>query len=185
MFGGGPLYYGLQYTTFAMLVLAANTAFADFPRLAGILANDRYMPRQLAARGDRLAFSNGIVALALVAMLLVWLFRGDTNALVPLYAIGVFICFTLSQAGMVVHWRARASRGGGGRHGSMASVRSRPGSCRFIQVVTKFTDGGWMVVVIIPLIILMLQTDSPALHGLRRRRSGSPGRARSCRCITP
>ena len=104
VFGGGPLYFALQYTTFAVLVLAANTAFADFPRLSGILANDRYMPRQLAARGDRLAFSNGIVALALFAMLLVWLFDGDTNELVPLYAVGVFVCFTLSQAGMVVHW---------------------------------------------------------------------------------
>ena len=69
------------------------------------------MPRQLAARGDRLAFSNGIIALALVAWLLVWLFHGDTNALVPLYAIGVFVCFTLSQAGMVVHWRATRERG--------------------------------------------------------------------------
>src|SRR3954463_13295081 len=80
--GNGPLYYALQYTTFAVLVLAANTAFADFPRLAGILATDGYLPRQLAARGDRLAFSNGIVVLALVAGVLVWLFHGDTNALV-------------------------------------------------------------------------------------------------------
>ena len=103
VFGGGPLYFALQYATFAVLVLAANTAFADFPRLSGILANDRYMPRQLAARGDRLAFSNGIVLLSLFAMLLVWLFGGNTNELVPLYAVGVFVCFTLSQAGMVVH----------------------------------------------------------------------------------
>src|SRR5205814_8578097 len=97
-------HYFFQYATFAVLVLAANTAFADFPRLAGILANDRFMPRQFSARGDRLAFSNGIITLALIAMALVALFHGDTNALVPLYAIGVFVCFTLSQAGMVVHW---------------------------------------------------------------------------------
>src|SRR5678815_3474134 len=103
VFGSGALYFALQYATFAVLVLAANTAFADFPRLASILANDGYMPRQFAARGDRLAFSNGIVVLSVVAMLLVWLFRGDTSALIPLYAIGVFVCFTLSQAGMVVH----------------------------------------------------------------------------------
>ena len=104
IFGSGIAYYALQYSTFAILVLAANTAFADFPRLAGILANDKYMPSQLAARGDRLAFSNGIISLALVAILLVWLFNGDTNSLIPLYAIGVFVCFTLSQAGMVMHW---------------------------------------------------------------------------------
>src|SRR5205814_634614 len=104
IFGGGVLYFALQYATFALLVLAANTAFADFPRLSSILAGDGYMPRQFAARGDRLAFSNGIVALALVAMLLVWLFKGDTSALIPLYAMGVFVCFTLLQVGMVVHW---------------------------------------------------------------------------------
>ncbi|HEX2719182.1 MAG TPA: APC family permease, partial [Gemmatimonadaceae bacterium] len=98
IFGSGALYFALQYATFALLVLAANTAFADFPRLASILADDGYMPRQFAARGDRLAFSNGIIALAAVAMLLVWLFGGDTHALIPLYAIGVFLCFTLSQA---------------------------------------------------------------------------------------
>src|SRR4051812_6644425 len=114
IFGGGPLYYALQYTTFAVLVLAANTAFADFPRLAGILATDGYLPRQLAARGDRLAFSNGIVVLALVAGMLVWLFHGDTNALVPLYAIGVFVCFTLSQAGPVAPWGENTADGRGG-----------------------------------------------------------------------
>ena len=119
------MYYVLQYATFAVLVLAANTAFADFPRLASILANERYLPRQLAARGDRLAFSNGIVALALVAMLLVWIFHGDTTALIPLYAIGVFVCFTLSQAGMVVHWIRTRAEAGTGRRPSTASVRSR------------------------------------------------------------
>src|SRR4051812_20440566 len=125
VFGGGPLYYALQYTTFAVLVLAANTAFADFPRLAGILANDRYMPRQLAARGDRLAFSNGIVSLALVAWLLVWLFHGNTNALVPLYAIGVFVCFTLSQAGVGVDLRAARAPGwrGEGAVNGLRAVR--------------------------------------------------------------
>ncbi|HEX7937501.1 MAG TPA: APC family permease, partial [Gemmatimonadaceae bacterium] len=111
IFGGGALYYGLQYATFALLVLAANTAFADFPRLSSILAVDGYMPRQFAARGDRLAFSNGIIALALVAILLVWLFRGDTSALIPLYAIGVFVCFSLSQWGMVARWRRVRSEG--------------------------------------------------------------------------
>src|SRR6476661_8155702 len=157
VFGGGPLYYALQYTTFAVLVLAANTAFADFPRLAGILASDRYMPRQLAARGDRLAFSNGIVALAAVAMLLVWLFHGDTNALVPLYAIGVFVCFTLSQAGMVKHWRATREPGWKWKAMLNGIGAAATAIVAVIQVVTKFTSGGWIVAVIIPLIILVLR----------------------------
>jgi amino acid transporter len=157
VFGGGPLYYALQYTTFAVLVLAANTAFADFPRLAGILANDHYMPRQLAARGDRLAFSNGILTLAAVALLLVWLFHGDTNALVPLYAIGVFVCFTLSQAGMVVHWRATKSPGWQWKAWLNGIGAIATGLVSIIQVVTKFTTGGWIIAVIIPVIILLLQ----------------------------
>jgi hypothetical protein len=157
VFGGGPLYYALQYTTFAVLVLAANTAFADFPRLAGILANDRFMPRQLAARGDRLAFSNGILTLATVALLLVWLFHGDTNALVPLYAIGVFVCFTLSQAGMVVHWRTKRSPGWRWKAWLNGIGAVATGVVSIIQVVTKFTTGGWIIAVIIPVIILALR----------------------------
>jgi len=157
VFGGGALYYALQYATFAILVLAANTAFADFPRLASILSNDRYMPRQFAARGDRLAFSNGIIALALVAMILAWLFRGDTSALIPLYAIGVFVCFTLSQTGMVVHWFKDRSPGWKWKAilngvGAVATA-----IVSVVQVVTKFTTGAWIVVLIIPLIILMLK----------------------------
>ena len=157
VFGGGPLYYALQYTTFAVLVLAANTAFADFPRLAGILANDRFMPRQLAARGDRLAFSNGILTLAGVAFLLVWMFHGDTNALIPLYAIGVFVCFTLSQAGMVVHWRATREPGWEWKAWLNGIGAVATGLVSIIQLVTKFTTGGWIVAVIIPAIILLLR----------------------------
>jgi hypothetical protein len=157
IFGGGALYYALQYSTFAILVLAANTAFADFPRLASILAGDRYMPRQFAARGDRLAFSNGIIALAVLAMLLVWVFRGDTSALIPLYAIGVFVCFTLSQAGMVVHWMRMRTSGWRRRAllngvGAMAT-----GAVSVVQVVTKFTAGAWIVVLVIPAIIALLR----------------------------
>ncbi len=157
IFGGGALYFALQYATFAILVLAANTAFADFPRLSSILARDGYMPRQFAARGDRLAFSNGIIALALVAMLLVWRFHGDTSALIPLYAIGVFVCFTLSQAGMVVHWwhtrdahweLKAALNGLGAVATAVVSV---------VQVVTKFLAGAWIVVLIIPSIIMLLR----------------------------
>jgi len=100
----GWFYYVVQATTAAILVLAANTSFAGFPRLASLLARDRFLPRQLANLGDRLVFSNGIVLLAIFSGVLVWAFRGDTSRLIPLYAVGVFLSFTLSQAGMVVHW---------------------------------------------------------------------------------
>src|SRR5256714_1209665 len=100
----GWFYYVVQATTAAILILAANTSFAGFPRLSSLLARDRYLPRQLANLGDRLVFSNGIVLLAVFSGLLVWAFRGDTSRLIPLYAVGVFLSFTLSQAGMVVHW---------------------------------------------------------------------------------
>src|SRR6185369_12044516 len=107
----GPAYYAVQAGTMLIVVLAANTAYADFPRLASILARDRYMPRQLMSQGDRLAFSNGIVGLSVFAALLLVIFGGDTHALIPLYMIGVFVSFTLSQAGMGVRWRRLGGRG--------------------------------------------------------------------------
>src|SRR5439155_12705914 len=105
IYGGGPIYWVLQFSTAAILTLAANTAYADFPRLSSIIARDGYLPRQLANRGDRLVFSNGVVFLALAASLLIVAFGALTNALIPLYAVGVFTAFTLSQAGMVIHHR--------------------------------------------------------------------------------
>ncbi len=158
VFGDGFLYYALQYSTFAILVLAANTAFADFPRLANILATDKFMPSQLAARGDRLAFSNGIITLALIAMLLVWLFNGDTNALIPLYAIGVFVCFTLSQAGMVMHWLRSKEQGWRWRAALNGVGAFATGVVSVIQIVTKFAAGAWIVALIIPIFILLLQS---------------------------
>src|SRR5207249_6073964 len=98
-------YYMFQATTSAIMIIAANTSFAGFPRLSSLLARDRFLPRQLANLGDRLVFSNGIVLLAVFSGILVWGFRGDTSRLIPLYAVGVFLSFTLSQAGMIVHWR--------------------------------------------------------------------------------
>jgi len=100
----GWFYYLVQITTAGILVLAANTSFADFPRLSSLLARDRFLPRQFSNRGDRLVFSNGIVLLAVFSGILVWAFRGETSRLIPLYAVGVFLSFTLSQAGMIVHW---------------------------------------------------------------------------------
>jgi amino acid transporter len=98
-------YYILQAATASILVLAANTSFADFPRLASLLAADRFLPRQLATRGDRLVFSNGVLILSILACVLIVIFKGEEQSMLPLYALGVFISFTLSQAGMVVHWR--------------------------------------------------------------------------------
>jgi amino acid transporter len=157
VFGDGLAYFVLQYATFAILVLAANTAFADFPRLSSILARDGYMPRQFMARGDRLAFSNGIIALAVVAALLIVLFRGETSALIPLYAIGVFVCFTLSQAGMVAHW-LRAREPGWRRRATLNGLGAAATALvSVVQIVTKFTHGAWIVVLIIPVIIVVLR----------------------------
>lgn len=156
MFGTSVAYYALQYSTFAVLVLAANTAYADFPRLSSILAHDNYMPRQFGARGDRLAFSNGIIALGAVAILLVVLFSGDTTRLIPLYAMGVFVCFTLSQSGMVRHWRQVKGKGWRWRATLNGVGAAATGLVAVVQVVTKFTEGGWIIVVIIPAIIAAL-----------------------------
>ena len=128
----GAAYYAVQAATMLILVLAANTAYADFPRLASILARDRYLPRQLMNQGDRLAFSNGIVGLSVFAAILLVLFGGDTHALIPLYMIGVFVSFTLSQAGMVVRWR-RLRTPGWQSHASRqrrGRVRHRRGPAR-------------------------------------------------------
>jgi amino acid transporter len=111
-FGTGLFYYFIQAATAAILVLAANTSFADFPRLASLLAADRFLPRQFANRGDRLVFSNGIVILAILAVVLIIIFKGQEQAMLPLYAVGVFLSFTLSQSGMVVHWLRERNREG-------------------------------------------------------------------------
>jgi hypothetical protein len=115
------------------------------------------MPRQFAARGDRLAFSNGIISLAVLASLLIWAFNGDTSALIPLYAIGVFVCFTLSQAGMVMHW-VRSKEPGWRRRAALNGLGALATALvSIVQMATKFLHGAWIVVLIIPLIILLLR----------------------------
>ena len=154
VFGSGLLYYLIQAATALILVLAANTSFADFPRLSSLLARDRFVPRQFATLGERLVFSNGILVLAGFAALLLVVFRGETHALIPLYAVGVFISFTLSQSGMVRYWWRR--RGPGWRHrlaingtGALAT-----GIVTLVIAATKFTHGAWIVVVVIPLLVV-------------------------------
>jgi amino acid transporter len=155
-FGNGPFYYAVQFATALILVLAANTAFADFPRLSSILATDGYLPRQLASRGDRLVFSNGILMLALVAGVLLAVFGGNTNALIHLYAVGVFVSFTLSQTGMV----RRSLKAGERRVGRL--VASSLGALAtavvvVIELVTKFTEGAWIsALLIVALVFLFL-----------------------------
>ena len=158
IFGGrGIPYYLVQTGTMLILVLAANTAYADFPRLSSILARDRYLPRQLMNQGDRLAFSNGIIALSFFAAVLLVLFRGDTHALIPLYMIGVFVSFTLSQAGMVGHWyrlRQPGWRANAAINGFGAVVT---GIVLLIVATTKAHEGAWIIIVLIPVHVLFFQ----------------------------
>jgi amino acid transporter len=155
VFGSGPPYYAVQVATMLILLLAANTSYAGFPRLSSILARDRFMPRQLASQGDRLVFSNGIMILSGFAIAMVVLFGGDTHALLPLYAIGVFISFTLSQGGMVRRWLRLKEKGWRWRmcvNGVGAVVT---GVVLLTLAVTKFMEGAWIVVVVVPLLVLV------------------------------
>jgi amino acid transporter len=157
-FGGrGPLYFCVQLATMAILVLAANTAYADFPRLASIVARDAYLPRQFSNQGDRLAFSNGIVALSVFAAVLLVVFEGDTHALIPLYMIGVFISFTLSQAGMVLHWmrgRAPGWRASACVNGLGALAT---GIVLVIVAMTKVLEGAWIIILLIPVLVAVFK----------------------------
>jgi amino acid transporter len=154
---GSPLFVALQIATALILFLAVNTSFNAFPRLAAILAGDGYMPRQFSFRGDRLAFSYGIVILAGVAGLLVVVFQGDTHLLIPLYSIGVFVCFTLSQIGMVRHWIADRGPGWWWR----AAVNAFGGLLTLVVLLVvasvKFAGGAWLVLVLIPVLVLLFR----------------------------
>lgn len=153
VFGNSILFYFVQVSVFLILFMAASTAYADFPRLSSLLAIDRYAPRQLISIGDRLVFSNGIIALSLGAIGLVILFRGNTHSLIPLYAVGVFLSFTLSQAGMVVHhWKHREKNWIPSM--AMNATGMALTFCVLIVIGTfKFTQGAWMVIVTIPIIV--------------------------------
>jgi amino acid transporter len=153
VFGDGALYFILQASTAAILVLAANTSFADFPRLASFMAEDRFLPNQLKGRGDRLVFSNGVLLLGALSAALIIIFRGVTHLLIPLYAVGVFTAFTMSQAGMVRHW---LSQKGSKAYASIAvnglgAVTT--GVVLVVIAVAKFAAGAWVVVLMIPLLV--------------------------------
>ena len=152
-FGGGFLYYLVQASTTLLLILAANSSFAGFPHLASILAHDGYMPAQMKTRGDRLVFSNGIIILGVLAGLLVVVFRGETHALIPLYAVGVFLSFTLAQAGMVKHWLDKRTRHWRKRLIINGLGAFTTGLATIIIAGTKFLHGAWIVMGLLPLFI--------------------------------
>jgi amino acid transporter len=158
VFGGsGPLYIVLQASTAAILTLSANTAYADFPRLSGIIAQDGFMPRQLTNRGDRLVLSNGILVLSVAAGALVIGFGASVSSLIPLFAVGLFTAFTLSQAGMVVHhWRLREPRWRLGLVingvGALATALVTA-----VILISKFTEGAWIPALVIPLLVLLFK----------------------------
>jgi amino acid transporter len=183
----GWFYYIIQGTTALILVLAANTSFADFPRLASLLARDRFLPRQFATRGDKLVFSNGIIILAVFAAVLVIAFGGDTSRLIPLYAVGVFLSFTLSQTGMVRHWmkagralkaadapevepaaptpkayKIKLAEAHEAKHWRKSIFVNGLGAIAtlvvlIVLVLTKFMHGAWIVVVLIPLLVALFR----------------------------
>ncbi|HEX7248581.1 MAG TPA: APC family permease [Actinomycetota bacterium] len=154
VFDGGFMYLALQVFTAGILILAANTAFQDFPRLASILARDRFMPSQFRNRGDRLVFSNGVVVLAGLAALLVWLFDANLTRLIQLYVVGVFTAFTLSQAGMVRRW-LRTREGNWQRSAIINGVgAATTGIVLVVVTITKFAGGAWIVIVAMPIIVL-------------------------------
>jgi amino acid transporter len=157
IFGTGIFYYVIQAATALILVLAANTSFADFPRLAFFLARDRFLPHQLTNLGDRLVYSNGIISLGVISASLIWLFQGDTHSLIPLYAVGVFISFTLSQAGMV---RRSTNRRGSAWVRTVAISGLGAVSTAIVLTVVasvKFVHGAWIVILLIPLMMFTFQ----------------------------
>lgn len=157
VFGDGPIYFVIQVATALILVLAANTAFADFPRLASLLSRDRFLPRQFSNWGDRLVFSNGILALGFFSAALVVVFHANEIAMLPLYAVGVFLSFTLSQSGMVIHhirlkephWRRGIAING------LGAVLT--GIVLMVLAATKFTHGAWAVLLLIPVMVLLFK----------------------------
>src|SRR5437667_2367275 len=146
-----------QLATLFILTLAANTSYADFPRLSSLLARDHFLPHQFAFRGDRLAFSLGIVFLAVLASLLLVIFQGDTTSLINLYAVGVFMSFTLSQGGMVRHWwRLRREKKGWRRSFAINGLGAFTTLVVALVIAsTKFLSGAWIVVILIPLLVVM------------------------------
>jgi amino acid transporter len=148
-----PLFFIVQISSAAILLLAANTSFNGFPRLGAVMSHDDYFPHQFSHRGLKLAYSNGIIVIGLLAIALVIVFGGRTHALIPLFAVGVFICFTLSQAGMVIHWLHNRERGWHAKLAINAVGAVTTGAVALIVASTKFLEGAWIVLVLVPLLV--------------------------------
>jgi amino acid transporter len=177
VFGGGFLFLLLQVSAALILFLACNTSFNAFPRLAAILAQDDCMPRQFAFRGDRLAFSWGIVVLAAVAIGMLYAFNASVDALIPLYSVGVFICFTLSQAGMVIHWRKERSPGWAWRSIVNGVGAVLTGVVFVVVALEKFDAGAKLVLVFIPILIAMMMFIRHQYASSARQLEMRPGSA--------
>ena len=184
VFGGGFMYYVVQTFTTAILILAANTSFQDFPRLSAILARDRFMPRQFVNRGDRLVFSNGVIVLAVLAAVLIVVFDASLTHLIQLYVVGVFTSFTLSQSGMVVHWTREKHKGPAATRGwRRAMVINAIGAVAtfvvlIVVLIVKFTRGAWIVVVVVPIFVslfMSIHRHYEAVGRQLRRRTVRPG----------
>ena len=156
LLGSGPAYLAIQITTMLILTVAANTSFAGFPRLAAILGTDNFLPRQLASLGDRLVFANGILLLAIAAGALIVVFGGDTHALIPLFAVGVFLAFTLSQAGMVIRWWRERGRGWWLK-GALNGIGALATGMTVVVIgASKFVEGAWITILLIPALVVVL-----------------------------
>jgi amino acid transporter len=190
VYGDGVVFYLFQAFTALLLFLAANTSFNAFPRLLAILAGDGHMPRQFALRGDRLAFSYGIIILATLAAALIVFFKGSTHALIPLYAVGVFIDFTISQTGMIRHWLREKSPGYRKRLAINAFGAVLTGIVAVIVTSVKFAEGAWLVLVLIPLLVLLMsfirrQYDGQETELHVRDEGVLPGPHREQRVVIP
>ena len=153
LLGGGPAYLLIQASTMLILSVAANTSFAGFPRVAALLAQDRFLPRQLTSLGDRLVFANGILLLAITSGVLIVAFGGNSHALVPLFAVGVFLAFTLSQAGMVVHWWRERARGWRFKMAINGVGALATGLVVIVIGASKFVEGAWITIVLVPVLL--------------------------------
>ncbi len=172
VFGKTGLYYFVQFSTALILFLAANTAYAGFPRLSSLLAYDRYLPRQLGSLGDRLVYSNGIIGLSVFAIILIVLFDGNVHHLIPLYAIGVFLSFTLSQTGMVVHHYKYKHEGW--KKSLVVNAIGAVATTIVLLVisVSKFAQGAWMVLLFIPCLVVLFMQICRHYTGVAKQLSG-------------
>jgi amino acid transporter len=171
LLGSGPLYLTIQFSTLLILAVAANTSFMDFPRVAAILAKDGFLPRQLTGLGDRLVFTNGIILLSIASGGLIIFFNGDTHSLIPLFAIGAFLAFTLSQSGMVIHWLRER-----GKTWILKAIANGIGALAtfttlVVVIISKFFTGAWITVLLIPAIVIIFSRISKHYQQVRKQLS--------------